>query len=175
VETRLPKLLLAPTDMSDASVPALVYAAELARREGGRLVLLHVVSRREIEEGIAEGRYADQQLEEARRTLLWWFTRLVPPTARQGVTVETLARVGHPEHEIVDTAQAIQAGMIVMATHGRSGLRRAILGSVAEAVLRHAPCPVLTIPPTALQRRAPALMGGSLDGQARTVVGSDPS
>jgi len=109
VETRLPELLLAPTDMSDASLPALIYATDLARRTAARLVLLHVISRRAIEEGVAEGRYADQQLEETRRTLLWWFTRLVPPAARQGVAVETIAKAGHPEQEIVDTARAIQA------------------------------------------------------------------
>ena len=150
VETMPPGALLVPTDMSDASLPAVAYAAGLARRAGGMLVLLHVVSPKEIEEGVADGQYVDQQLEEVRRRLHWWFATFVPLAARQGVNVETVARVGHPEHEILATARAIQAGTIVMATR-RTGMRRAILGSIAEAVLRHAPCPVLTIPPTALQ------------------------
>lgn len=151
VETMPPGALLVPTDMSDASLPAAAYAADLARRAGGRLVLLHVVFPKEIEEGVADGQYVDQQLKEVQGRLHWWFTTFVPPAARQGVSVETVVRVGHPEHEILATARAIQGGTIVMATHGRTGLPRAVLGSVAEAVLRHAPCPVLTIPPTALQ------------------------
>ncbi len=151
METMPPGVLLVPTDMSDASLPAVAYAADLAHRAGGMLVLLHVVSPKEIEEGVAYGQYADQQLEEVRRRLLWWFTTFVPPAARQGVDVETIARAGHPEREILAAARAIQAGTIVMATHGRTRLQRAVLGSVAEAVLRHAPCPVLTISPTAVQ------------------------
>ncbi len=146
-----PGALLVPTDMSDASLPAAAYAADLARRAGGMLVLLHVVSPKEIEEGVADGQYVDQQLKEVQRRLHWWFKTFVPPSTRQGVNVETVVRVGHPEHEILATARAIQGGTVVMATHGRTGLRRAVLGSVAEAVLRRAPCPVLTIPPTALQ------------------------
>ncbi len=151
METMPPGALLVPTDMSDASLAAVAYAADLARRAGGTLVLLHVVSLKEIEEEVADGRYVDQHLEEIRARLQWWFTTFVPSAARQGVNVQTVARVGHPEHEILAAARAIQPGMIVMATRGRIGLQRAVLGSIAEAVLRHAPCPVLTIPPAALQ------------------------
>jgi len=143
--------LLVPTDMSHVSLPAVAYAADFARRTGGTLVLLHVVSPRESEEGVVDGRYVDQQFEEIRGRLLWWFRTFVPLAARQGVGVETVVCVGHPEHEILTMARAMQAGMIVMATHARRGLRRAVIGSVAEAVLRQAPCPVLAMSPTALQ------------------------
>ncbi len=151
METMHHGALLTPTDMSDASLAAVTYAADLARRTGGMLVLLHVVSPREIEEEVADGKYVDTQLDEIRSRLRWWYSTFVPASVRQGVSVEAIAGVGHPEHEILVKAQAIRPEMIVMATHGRTGLRRAVLGSVAEAVLRHAPCPVLTIPPKALQ------------------------
>jgi nucleotide-binding universal stress UspA family protein len=150
--------LLVPTDMSDVSLPAVAYAADFAQRTGGTLVLLHVVSPREIEEGVVDGRYVDQQFEEIRGRLLWWFRTFVPVAARQGVGVETVVCVGHPEHEILAMARATQAGMIVVATHARRGLRRAVIGSV-EAVLRQAPCPVLAISPTALQNSSHAGLG----------------
>jgi len=170
VETLLRGAVLAPTDMSDASLAAVTYAADLARQASGRLVLLHVVSPKHIEEEVADGRYVDTQLEEIRGNLRWWFATFVLPAARAGVNVKAMAEVGHPEHEILATARAIQPGMIVMATHGRTGLKRAVLGSVAEAVLRNAPCPVLTIPPTALPNGAPVASKGSADGQATTAA-----
>lgn len=159
MDTTPHRALLTPTDMSDASLAAVTYAADLARRTGGTLVLLHVVALREVEEEVADGKYVDTQLDEIRSRLRWWYLTFVPPAVRQGVSVEAIAGVGHPEHEILAKARAIQPEMIVMATHGRTGLRRAVLGSVAEAVLRHAPCPVLTIPPKALQTtKNPALV-----------------
>jgi len=150
------KALLVPTDLSSTSLPAAIYAATLAPRIGAPVVLLHVVSPRQIEEGVAEGRYVDSELEEVRSSVLWWFASLVPPEIRESVSVTAMAAVGHPEHEILTTAHAIEARMIVMATHGRAGLPRAVLGSVAESVLRHAPCPVLTIPPAARLDTAPS-------------------
>jgi universal stress protein A len=151
VEPMPRRALLAPTDMSDASLAAVIYAADLARRTGAMLVVLHIVSRREIEEEVADGKYVDTQLDEIRGRLRWWYSTFVPQAVTQGVRVEMIAGVGHPEHEILAKAQSIRPEMIVMATHGRTGLRRVVLGSVAEAVLRHAPCPVLTIPPKALR------------------------
>jgi nucleotide-binding universal stress UspA family protein len=62
--------------------------------------------------------------------------------------IETRVLVGSPGPAIVETAKAVQADLIVMGTHGRSGLMRVLMGSVAEYVLRHALCPVLTIKPT---------------------------
>lgn len=140
-----PVVLLAPTDLSEASLGGVIYAAGLARRLGGVLFLLQVVRPREIEEGIAQGKFADTQLDEVRTGLLWWFTTFVPEPVREGLPVHAMAAVGHPEEEIPTVAESLKAEMIVMATHGRTGLRRAVLGSVAEAVLRHAPCAVVTL------------------------------
>jgi universal stress protein A len=160
VETTLRGALLVPTDMSDTSLPAVAYAADLARQDGTTLVLLHVVSPRQIEEEAADGRFVDRQLEEIRGTLLWWFTTFVPPASRYRVDIMAMARVGHPHDEILAAARTIRPAMIVMATHGRSGLSRAVLGSVAEAIVRHAPCPVLTISPTALRNASPSALRG---------------
>ncbi len=167
-----PTVLLAPTDLSEASLGAVIYAAGLARRLSGTLCLLQVIRPREVEEGIAQGRFVDTQLDEIRTGLLWWFATFVPEPVRQHLSVRAMAAVGHPEQEIPAVADSLQAEMIVMATHGRTGLRRAVLGSVAEAVLRHAPCAVLTLRAAgpakgafaAVGRRAPARSrGGDAD------------
>jgi nucleotide-binding universal stress UspA family protein len=65
--------------------------------------------------------------------------------AAQGRAVETLVRMGRAQSEISDTAEAIAADVIVMGTHGYSGLKQLLLGSTADRVIRHAPCPVLTV------------------------------
>ena len=158
MERILPGALLVATDMSNVSIPAAVYAAELAQRINAPIVLLHVVSPKTIADSVAEGRYADIYLSDVRGSLRWWFTRVVPAAARTGVTVMSMATVGQPEHEILTVAQAVNPRMIVMGTHARAGLARAVLGSVAEGVLRHAPCPVLAIPPAAAGA-APAAVG----------------
>jgi nucleotide-binding universal stress UspA family protein len=69
-----------------------------------------------------------------------------------GVVVQTVLRDGRPAEEIVAAATAMAAGLVVMGTHGRGGFERWVLGSVAEKVLRQAPCPVMTIPPASAER-----------------------
>lgn len=65
--------------------------------------------------------------------------------AREGIEVSVLFKEGNPSTEIVQTAQEINAGLIVLGTHGRTGLSHVLMGSVAERVARHAPCPVLIV------------------------------
>jgi nucleotide-binding universal stress UspA family protein len=77
---------------------------------------------------------------------------------RQGMKVVTKARIGFPAAEIVEYAADVGAGLIAMTTHGRSGLRRVIMGSVAEQIFRTAPCAVLVRP---LARKAEAGEPGS--------------
>lgn len=138
-------VVLVPTDLSQASVGAATYAADLARRLGGTLVLLRVLLPREVEEGLDQGKFVDQQMDEGRVYLRWWFTTFVPAEARRAVQLHEFVAVGHPEDEIPAVAESLKAAMVVMATHARAGFRRAVLGSVAEAVVRNAPCPVMML------------------------------
>ncbi len=156
------KVLLVPTDMSAASQAAVAYAANLARTMGGTLVLLHVLSPAVVKE-TAHERYVDKQLEDVRIMLRRWFVNFIPEDARQGVQLQMIAAVGHPVSEILAVAEALRAEMIVMATHGRRGLRRAVYGSVAEAVLRNAPCPVLAVRVPSYAPAAPPLREITLD------------
>ena len=65
--------------------------------------------------------------------------------SRVGVQINLFVRIGHPQEEILTLARNINADLIVMATHGRSGFEQMMLGSTAERVVRHSPCPVLTL------------------------------
>jgi nucleotide-binding universal stress UspA family protein len=133
--------ILAPTDFSKYSTQAVTYAFELAQKVGAKLSLLHVI---ELPVYAIEVSLPLEDLEQdARREL----ARLLPEAATAHVAVTRLVGLGVPYQKILETAAAEQVDMIVMATHGRTGLGHLIMGSVAERVVRTAPCPVLTVRP----------------------------
>ncbi len=148
-------LILAPVDFSPGSESAATYAFRLAGRLGGRLRLLHVV--RGIGgagAGVAPGAWDDlaaaerEAREQAERDLADLATRLARGAGgAEGPEPETaIVTAGESTADaIVNVAREAGADLIVMATQGRSGLRRMVLGSVAEQVVRSAHCPVLTI------------------------------
>ena len=123
------KRIMVPLDGSDLSQTALPHALELCRGLGATLLLLYV---RDTRHGSAEA---------SRRFLD--FTRR--QHASDGVAIETLVREGPVAEAIVRAAEQEQIDVIVMATHGRSGLQRAVYGSVAEQVLRSSTKPVLLV------------------------------
>jgi nucleotide-binding universal stress UspA family protein len=138
-------VLLAPTDMSDASLHGVVYAVDLARRLGALLILYYVIPSEELEEGLEEGRFVDRQSEEVGEQLVAWFNRAIPAADRDGVHAQVAVGFGRADEEILRKAEIVHPIMIVMATHGRTGLQRAVFGSVTEAVLHHSSLPVLII------------------------------
>lgn len=139
--------ILAPTDFSAHSERAVRYACGLAERLGAELHLLHVLS--EILPAgpdpllmpVMPPEYYEENEERAKETLsgllqpAWGSPRLVVSSVRWGSPVEAI--VAHAVDQKVD--------LIVIATHGRTGLSHVLLGSVAERIVREAPCPVLTI------------------------------
>lgn len=134
------RTVLHPTDFSELSQPAFELACALARDYGARLVVLHVTGLSPVlpVEGtlmpapVDEAEYARGRLEAVR-----------PADPR--VRVRHRLGVGDPAEEILAAATDEEADLIVLGTHGRGGLSRALMGSVAEAVQRAAPCPVLTV------------------------------
>jgi nucleotide-binding universal stress UspA family protein len=131
--------ILHPTDFSDRSEHALHLACALARDYQTRLVLLHVIPSTII--GFGEGVIPpdpDLTVEAARRDL----DRLAVPDP--GLSPQRVIGEGDPAAEILRVARDEAADLIVMGTHGRTGLGRLLMGSVAEQVVRRAPCPVLT-------------------------------
>jgi nucleotide-binding universal stress UspA family protein len=149
--------ILVPVDFSAYSERALEYAIGLASRFGASLHLLHVVED-PIATGVWGGETVLPDLTELREELVKGAERQLvtyrEAAARAGVSVSSTALVGLPAITIVDHAVSLGVDLIVMGTHGRTGMAHLVMGSVAERVLRHAPCPVLTVREAA--RREPA-------------------
>jgi nucleotide-binding universal stress UspA family protein len=133
------KKILFPTDFSTAADAGLPEAATLARERGAVLVILHV---QEPPAAYAEAGLYYGVPEPDDEALMKMLREIVPPG--HGVPCEHRLVMGDPASEIVRVARKENVDMIVMGTHGRSGFGRLILGSVAESVMRKAPCPVLT-------------------------------
>ncbi len=137
------KRILVPVDFSECSRKGLQYALAFARQFQAEVSLLHVVP-----DVIAEPRFSvpapDLQhalLEEGRREL----DEEIQAHAPQASGLKPLVRKGVPFQEIVQAAEELGADLIVVGTHGRTGLKHVLLGSTAERVVRHASCPVLVV------------------------------
>lgn len=136
---------LVPLDWSPDADQALVYAIDLARACNARLTLLHILQpapMAAVDVGIALPESYFQALEaDAQQHMEAALARVT----EAGLTGESVVRYGVPFQVIVDTAQASHIDLIIMGTHGRTGLRHILLGSVAERVVRLAPCGVLVV------------------------------
>jgi nucleotide-binding universal stress UspA family protein len=132
------RLILCPTDFSPAAAAAFAAACELARVHGAKIEVLHVAA-----PVVSFGDVVASQLPGFRDDLREQLRGV--RSADPGVLVTTALLEGDPAEMIVDVARTSGCDLIVMGTHGRSGVGRLVLGSVAEQVLRKAPCPVLTM------------------------------
>ena len=150
------KCILCPIDFSEFSRHALDSAVRLARENGRRIVALHVFAKWpavDVVPSLADNTTPKSPLEdENREALLRHVRQFVKPYAKEPVTIDPLV-VDAPDvpREIVAQAEAAHAELIVMGSHGRSGFRRLLLGSIAEQVLRTARSPVMIVPRNAMQ------------------------
>jgi nucleotide-binding universal stress UspA family protein len=131
--------ILVPTDFSETSDAALHYATEMALTLGARLYLMHVPGKTGEH---YEAKYPHGQFETATRERLSSF---LTKEELERLRPEYALRVGPPAEQIVHYAEICDIDLIIMGTHGRSGLAHALMGSVAEHVVRVAPCPVLLV------------------------------
>jgi nucleotide-binding universal stress UspA family protein len=137
-------------DFSEPSLATLREAARLAGRDGAGLTLVHVYARPQPSVAPELGSLVPEQLEAAIRAELepqLAAAKAEAEAAAPGISVDTILLAGRPAQEIVALAEARGFDLVVVGTHGRRGLRRAVLGSVAEHVVRSAPCPVLVFRP----------------------------
>ena len=139
------KTILVPSDFSECSDAALRYGLELARRFNADLHLLHVVQDPVTQPWAAEGFSVPvfEVVDEWRARAVERLAAAVPEADRARVTIVSV--VATPYAEILDYAAGHGVDLIVMGTHGRSGVSHLLLGSIAERVVRRAPCPVLTV------------------------------
>ncbi len=137
------KTVLCPIDYSKGSLAALEYAIHFALKESAGLCLLHVIDIRYLE-GYTPLEVANPDSETINR-LKEELNEYVPADVREKVDVEGFVTVGIPVLEIINIAKEKKADVVVMGTHGRTGIAHTIMGSVAENVVRRSPCPVLTV------------------------------
>jgi nucleotide-binding universal stress UspA family protein len=156
--------ILCPVDLSGFSLDALKLAAKIAENSGATLQLLHVIDNPYDDLYMGSITQADPALLESyksepqRRAEILRATKthsevllkqFCQDLVRHVTKVEYLVEAGNPFEAIMDVAETHAVDLIVLGTHGRTGLKRLVIGNVAEKVVRHAPCPVLTVKPNA--------------------------
>jgi universal stress protein A len=147
------KTILVPTDFSEPTRDLLDYAVWLGRTFQARLILLHVLQTMPLAEAV---NWLDGVAPPTGEVALWeqvktaseqQMARLKELYASSGVEIAVQVKEGVPFVEIIRTAEREKADLIVMGSHGRTGVRHLLIGSVAERVVRKASCPVLVLKP----------------------------
>ena len=151
------KRILVPIDFSDDSLKALAYARDFGKPFGAELCVLYVVE--PIYYAAPADMYATSPnmamlIDEQRRVGAQQLARINADLKKKGERVRTLQKTGSAAQSVVDTAKSIKADLIIMGTHGRTGLAHMLMGSVAERVVRMAHCPVLTVRREAAKKAA---------------------
>ena len=149
------KRILVPVDFSPNAMRALDYALDFSKEFGAQISVLYVVEPiyyavPDFSGSPAMGQLLTEQMSSARSQL----AQLERRYAKRRVKLRAFLQTGTAYEAIGETAKQVKADLIVMATHGRTGVTHLLLGSVAERVVRTAPCPVLTLRPGQPRRRA---------------------
>jgi nucleotide-binding universal stress UspA family protein len=139
--------ILVPTDFSEHSENALTYAVAFADKFGSELYLLHVAQDLAVfvPDMVTVSPPPSPAVEQITAAARQALDRVVREHHLERFTLHTEVREGTPFYEIVRFAKEADVDLIIMGTHGRAGLAHVLLGSVAEKVVRKAPCPVLTV------------------------------
>jgi nucleotide-binding universal stress UspA family protein len=139
--------IIHPSDFSTASRPAFARALELARGNRAALTIVHVMT--PIVPVIGDGYVSPQIWDDVERTARAYaqkqIDKLIAKANQAGVRARSVLLEGTPADRIARAAKRQRADVIVMGTHGRGGLAKLFLGSVAERVVATAPCPVMTV------------------------------
>ncbi len=148
---RLLKRILTPTDFSKLSFESIEYALSIFKSEDLQLYLLHIIDRAKIRKIKTKNKNAHELISEIKKEAIKKLDNIVDDYLETITNVETAVRIGEPYSEIVKYAQQKNVDLIVISTHGRTGISHMLMGSVAEKVVRYSPIPVLTVKPEKLQ------------------------
>lgn len=140
-----PQRILVPTDFSEESNAAKVYATMLADALGGTLHVLHVIPDPLAMGWGVDAAYLPQMLEQTERNVREQLDRVLTAEERQRLSAEIAVEIGSPAARIVEYAEKNGIDLIVMGTRGRGAIERMWVGSVTQAVMRRAPCPVVCV------------------------------
>ncbi|MFQ5786950.1 MAG: universal stress protein [Thermodesulfobacteriota bacterium] len=144
------KRIIVPIDLSDCSRIALEYAVATARAHKSKLTILHVYEEAFIEPYVNAANSeeeADEIIKEIERVNEIKYDEFLKTVDLSGVEYEKLLKKGIPETDIVEIAKEQQANLIVMGTHGRSGIKHVLIGSTAEEVVRAVHCDIIIVKP----------------------------
>jgi len=145
---KTPKKILIPVDLSLYSLVAVQYGQDIAQLFDAEVTLVNVNERERHAEATPQSPdFSDQHEPERRKRIMEIIQHLLVDHNLVARSVRIEVRFGSPVREIVKVSEEIHADLIVMSTHGRTGLRHVLVGSVAEKVVRFARCPVLTVKP----------------------------
>ncbi len=133
------KKILAPTDFSDISAKGVQYACQLAKEVGAEVIVINIVT-------LDESNLVNKRELEQHKRLLDEFLRDKVGDAASGLNIRKVVEPGQPDATVVHWADNESVDLMVMSSHGRSGLSRVLMGSVTEQILRRSPCPVLVVP-----------------------------
>ncbi|MBF0586131.1 universal stress protein [Prosthecochloris sp. N3] len=136
--------ILCPTDYSKTSDKAVRYAIELGRKTGAHVRFLHILQPENIAEKTAFS-YGVAAKQEKDDIVTEEFRKLLMEEKKKGLSAEVLIIRGNPYDAIIDQVHAWGADMLIMGSHGRTGLNRILMGSVAEAVFHAVDIPVLLV------------------------------
>lgn len=161
------KNIMCSTDLSDLSNQALPYGIALAKEFGARLYVCHVIDLPPVAGNSEIHLYP---IEAQNKSLSFAYDKLQQLMAKQQVDWEPLIIIGHTADEICRMAEVKQVDLAISATHGRSGLKRMILGSVTERLMRVLPCPLLVVRDSAINLNASGDQGFRFQ---RILVGCD--
>lgn len=148
------RTILIPTDFSDGSQAAVEYARLMATAFGARIIVVHVIE--SVTYLMTESLQWVDVYRRVKTAVEPVLAELVTSLQQQGIAASSSLVQGAADEEIVAQARAQHADLIIMGTHGRRGMSRVLTGSVAERVVRTAPCPVLTVRPTGVSDAASA-------------------
>lgn len=140
---KAPERILAPTDMSPYSLEGILYAQEVSKLFNAEVIVYYVDEHRKKKPESTDPRIPDPDELKTRSHVSSFL--LHQGAATQNMRIEI--GYGHPASSIVNAARRLHADLIVLSTHGRTGLRHILMGGVAEKVVRYSPVPVLTIKP----------------------------
>jgi universal stress protein A len=137
--------IVVPTDFSEVSLKAMDYAIAFARQFAAEVLIVHVLDDVPVAGEDAIVSLGETGLPKVRERAERRLAEMANAKRAENLKVETALRSGSAPQEIIETAKEHQADLIILATHGRRGIKRFFLGSTTERVVRHACCPVLVV------------------------------
>jgi universal stress protein A len=148
---RMIRKILVPTDFSKLSMVALEYAEMLLKYQSPEIYLLHVLDKSTMRKEEKKKKPSEKNFAAIEKVAMKQLSNIAGQYFTETNVVTLALRKGDPSREIVKLAKEEKVDLIIISTHGRTGIVHVLMGSVAEKVVRHSPAPVLSVKPTSMR------------------------